>query len=194
MNRLILLLFTTFCCVPLANSADIYVAASSAGGANGTSCGNAYAWSKWADPSIWIGDNTLHICGTYTGSANSTAIASRGAGTSGHPITIKFEPGARLEAPYWNNPNGAIYSSHAYVTIDGGGNGTTGAQGAGTGGGTIAATLNGEIGANCLGGPCTQKADGQGVLLAGDHKSSPICTFRSRTPTARPSVTQTPRY
>jgi len=45
------------------------------------------------------------------------------AGTNGNPVTIKFETGAKLSAPYWS-ANGAIaLTSKDNVVIDGGTNG-----------------------------------------------------------------------
>jgi hypothetical protein len=80
-------------------------------------------WSAFSNQSYWISGNTLHICGTYTGTANSSAITTLGGGTGGNPITIKFENNAILQAPYWSVANGAIYCSNPYITIDGGSNG-----------------------------------------------------------------------
>jgi len=54
-----------------------------------------------AQQGSWVAGNTLHICGTITGSGGATAITAAGNGSSGNPITIKFETGAQLDAPYW---------------------------------------------------------------------------------------------
>ena len=96
---------------------QIYVAASSAGANNGTSCGNARAYT-----SLVGGDyagNTIHVCGTITGSANTTLFTVGGDGA-----TILFETGAILQSPVFPYPDGGITcNGHSGVTIDGGSNG-----------------------------------------------------------------------
>jgi hypothetical protein len=71
-----------------------------------------------------------YICGTITGSAGAQLLAPRGNGTPGNPVTIKFDTGAILEAPYFApSPNGGcggaicLYGL-SYYTIDGQNTGT----------------------------------------------------------------------
>jgi Legume lectin domain len=118
MRRVIFVL--GFLCAALSTKAsDVYITQSGSG--SGASC---------ADPkSVAYFNNTLtagttvHLCGTFTGSAGQQLFAVRGSGTSSSPITIKFETGAVLTAPYWS-ALGAIYvNGNSYVTIDGGTNG-----------------------------------------------------------------------
>lgn len=120
----------------------VYYGQTSSGSNNGTSCANAYAYNdatngfnavgNWsATPSgTQIGpDTTVHLCGTFTGSAGGTLLQVKGSGTSGHPVIILFESGANLSAPYWYNgggsgTGGAINTEgYNYITINGGANG-----------------------------------------------------------------------
>lgn len=71
-----------------------------------------------------------YICGTITGSAGAQLLAPGGNGVAGHPVTIKFDTGAILEAPYFApSPNGdcggaiCLYGL-SYYTIDGQNTGT----------------------------------------------------------------------
>jgi hypothetical protein len=112
-------------CSPLVFGSDIYFAASSAGSNNGTSCSNAYAYNDGTNgisKSVnWVAGNTLHVCGTISLSANTNAITAQASGSSGNPITIKFESGAILQAPYFGTgANAGIYlSGYNYITING---------------------------------------------------------------------------
>jgi len=116
-----------------AHANDIYIAQSATGANNGSNCANAYPYTffnaagNWGAAANQIGPGTtVHLCGTFTGSAGGTLLAARGSGTSGNPITILFETGATLTAPYWANGNnggqsGAIaVNGFSYITINGG--------------------------------------------------------------------------
>lgn len=93
------------------------------------------------------GGDTVHICGTLTGTAGTNLLTFQGSGTAGNVITLKFEAGAILTATYWGvDANAAIYASGKdYITIDGGTNGI------------IRATANGTSLAN--------QQDNQGIQL-----------------------------
>jgi hypothetical protein len=139
-----------------AHASDIYFAQASAGGNSGADCANARTIGSLA-AGDWSPGNTIHLCGTITAPAGASGfITAQGSGSSGSPITLKFETGAILQAPYWGS-NGAIYiSGKSYITIDGGSNGL------------IRATLNGSSGGTCPGGSCAnQQFIGEGVLLTG---------------------------
>jgi hypothetical protein len=139
-----------------AHASDIYFAQASAGGNSGADCANARTVGSLA-AGDWSPGNTIHLCGTITAPAGASGfITAQGSGSSGSPITLKFETGAILQAPYWGS-NGAIYiSGKSYITIDGGSNGL------------IRATLNGTSGGTCPGGACTnQQFVGEGVYLTG---------------------------
>ena len=107
----------------------LYVAQNAAGSSDGSSCANAHPVTWFNDVKNWsagmsqIGPGTVvHLCGTFTGTAGGTMLAPPGSGSSGQPVTIYFDPGALLTAPYWQH---AIDLSNThYVTVDGGSNGT----------------------------------------------------------------------
>jgi hypothetical protein len=110
-----------------ASATTVYVAQNAAGAANGADCADAKPVSffnssgNWGSGSAQIGPGTtVHLCGTFTGAAGSTMLTIQGAGASGNPVTVLFEGGAQLNAPYWS-PNGAIYcAGFNYITVDGG--------------------------------------------------------------------------
>jgi hypothetical protein len=109
-----------------AGASDIYVAQAASGANTGIDCANAYALTFFNSSSNWgsgagqIGPGaTVHLCGTFS----STAKA-QGSGSSGSPITIRFEAGANFTAPTWGGSY-ALGSDSAlsYLVIDGGSNG-----------------------------------------------------------------------
>lgn len=117
---------------------SIYVAQNATGADSGADCNNAHsaAWfntaSNWGTATTQIGPgDTVHLCGTFTGAAGSTMLTTQGSGVAGNPITILFEPGALLTAPYWGNDaggmscpcTGAVTLKHPYIILDGGSNG-----------------------------------------------------------------------
>jgi hypothetical protein len=110
-----------------ASAPNIYIAQNAAGAANGADCADAKPVSffntsaNWGSGSAQIGPGkTAHLCGTFTGAANSTMLTIQGSGASGNPVTILFESGAQLNAPYWGT-NGAIYCTQSnYITLNGG--------------------------------------------------------------------------
>src|ERR1700722_3909463 len=112
-------------------ASDIYVAQNAAGGNTGTDCADAHAASWFNSSSNWgssfgqIGPGTtVHLCGTFNAPAGSSGyLTFPGSGNSSNPITLLFESGAVLTAPYWGG-NGAIQASGvSNVTVDGGSNG-----------------------------------------------------------------------
>jgi hypothetical protein len=107
---------------------DIYITQTASGSDTGASCANAHStswlntagnWASGADK-ISAGD-TVHLCGTIT-----SPITIQGSGSSGSPITILFETGAKLSKTTWlgaNNDSALYGTGVAYITIDGGSNG-----------------------------------------------------------------------
>src|SRR5215470_16154049 len=102
---------------PMAAANDVYIAQNASGSGDGASCASAKAvsyfnnsnnWSSTASGMIIGPDTVVHLCGTFTGAAGSTMLTFQGNGTSGHPITLLFENGAVLTAPYWSTSTGAI--------------------------------------------------------------------------------------
>ncbi|HXW56424.1 MAG TPA: hypothetical protein VEJ67_11785 [Candidatus Cybelea sp.] len=135
---------------------DIYLAASGSG--NGSSCSAARAYSffnvqgNWGDGSSQIGPGTtVHLCGAITGEAGAQLLVARGSGTTAHPITIHFETGASIRAPYFKSTGAINISGASYIVVDGGTNGL------------IEATLNGSPGATCPGGECKYQEETKAI-------------------------------
>ena len=113
------------------SASDIYIAQNSAGGNTGADCADAHAvsWfnssSNWGSKAGLIGPGTtVHLCGTFTASAGASGYLSfQASGTSSSPITLLFESGAVLTAPYWGGSGAIKASGLSYITIDGGSNG-----------------------------------------------------------------------
>ncbi len=105
-------------------------------------------------------DDINIFCGSFSVAQNTTAIQLNNSGTSGHPIIIRIPLGTVFASPEWppNGTSGAIdLGGNSYITIDG--QGTS----AGGDGGIIEATLTGDSGATCLGGPCTLHDDSNAI-------------------------------
>jgi len=125
------------------SASDLYISQSGTGAKTGSSCGDALAASFFNNSSNWgagtaqIGPGTtVHLCGIFTGSAGSTALAFQGSGASGNPVTVLFEAGAQLTNPaYWgSNTNGAITAQGvSWIAIDGGSDGLIQNRGNGSG-------------------------------------------------------------
>ena len=104
------------------HAADLYVAQGAQGSADGTSCASARDLA-WFNANQAAAGDTVHLCGTL-----SSSLMLSGSGADGHPVTILFEPDAKLTAPTWSGAwwgvQGAIQANGAsYVVIDGGTNG-----------------------------------------------------------------------
>lgn len=119
-----------------ASATNIYIAQNGAGAANGADCADALPVSFFNNSGNWgsapnqIGPGTtVHLCGTFNGAAGSSMLTIQGSGASGSPITILFESGAQLNAPYWGDnaysggPGAITCSGFNYITVDGGVNG-----------------------------------------------------------------------
>jgi len=175
-RKLLVAMIFVFAAVCVSAASDVYFAQNAQGSNNGQDCANAYAYNDGSNginkSANWVAGNTLHLCGTISVSAGTNIITAQGSGSSGSPITIKFEPGAILQAPYFGTGGSAgIYlSGHNYITIDGG---NTGSATAGTKwtGGLIQNYANGSSGANnCPGinntytGNCSNQANPTTVI------------------------------
>lgn len=131
-----------------AQASDIYISQSGSGAANGADCADAFSTSFFNTGSNWgsggnqIGPGTIvHLCGTVSGGSGATGLTFHAGGSSGRPITLLFEDGARLTSPQWN---AAIFSNNNnWITIDGGNSGI------------IENTSAGSSGASCSSGSCS---------------------------------------
>ena len=111
---------------------DWYYANTQQGLSNGQSCNDAYAWNDavngWGQNAPETAGNTIHICGTITGNANSTMLSAVNSGSGGSPITVVWEPNAMLQAPYFQGSRttptcGITTNGKNYWVFNGGANG-----------------------------------------------------------------------
>ena len=102
-------------------AADYYVAQHAAGSGNGDSCATATAISYYTGS--WSGKvsagDTVHLCGTLT-----STLTIGGSGSSGSPITVRFESGAKFSqgaGTAWGTTSTAaiVINGVNYITIDG---------------------------------------------------------------------------
>lgn len=117
---------------------DIYIAQAAVGANNGADCADAYAVSYFNSSSNWgtgkiAPGTTVHLCGTFNAPAGASGYLSfHGSGANGSPITLLFESGAVLAAPYWGGSGAISADGVNYITINGGTNGTVQATANGT--------------------------------------------------------------
>jgi hypothetical protein len=114
----------------VASAKDIYIVQNTAGADTGSDCASAHsaAWfnssANWGNGSTQIGPGTVvHLCGTFTGTANSSELVAQGNGVLGNPVTVRFETGANLTSPVWSASGAISLGAHSYITVDGGTNG-----------------------------------------------------------------------
>jgi hypothetical protein len=164
-------------CLPVslhAQTQNIYIAQTAAGGNTGADCADALVYTFFNTSGNWASSftagkispgTTVHLCGTITGTntANTNILTTQGSGLSGSPITVHWETGAIVQSPACpggsGGSNACVLASNNYITIDGGTNGK------------VQAMLNGDSGAtNCLSGTCTiQQANTIGVAITGNN-------------------------
>ena len=119
----------------MAMANDVYIAQTATGAGDGTSCSSARAVSffnavgNWGVGTDKIGPGTtVHLCGTFNAPAGSNYLTFQASGTVGNPITLKWEDGAIIQAPYFSQGNqgsggGVRANGKSYLVIDGGTNG-----------------------------------------------------------------------
>ncbi len=152
-RKLLLAVMFVILAATFSAASDIYIAQNATGGNTGADCADAHAasWfnssSNWGSGSGKIGPGTtVHLCGTFTAPAGSSGyLTFQGSGLSGNPITLLFESGAVLTAPYWSGP-AVLIGAHNYVTVDGGTNGIIQATANGT---DLANQQDGGTGVDC---------------------------------------------
>ena len=149
-RKLLLVVIFALAALGVSAASDIYFAQNAAGSNNGSSCANAFAYNDGSHGinvgGNWSPGNKLHICGTINANAATNVISAQGSGSSGNPITIKFENNAIVQEPYFgtSGSSGIYLSGRSFITIDGGSNGL------------IQATQNGTAGTSaCPAGACT---------------------------------------
>lgn len=119
-------------CVPCFATNAVFITQTASGGNTGVDCANAKAVTYFNTSGNWSGspsgiligpDTTVHICSTFNpGSVNTNMLTFHGSGTSGHPITLKFETSALVTSGgFGNSANGAIVvGGNTNIVIDGG--------------------------------------------------------------------------
>lgn len=124
----LVVIFGLFAANASAQASDVYITPDGNTTGNCSTNPHSLAWfnssANWGTGSTQIGPSTVaHLCGTFTGGANSNLLSAHGNGTSGHPIIILFEPGAILQAPYFAYSGGINIDNRSFIIIDGGTNG-----------------------------------------------------------------------
>jgi hypothetical protein len=152
----------------------VYISQSGAGDQSGlTDCTHAKPVTYFNTGGNWSGtptgvqigpDTTVHLCGTIT-----TSLSWQGSGTSGHPITMFFETGAKLMQAFCGAGGGSAcmtLNGNAWWIIDGGvACGTT------AGGIPSGITCNGQIGTNNNGTVlANQNGDNPGLDAGGTNQ------------------------
>jgi hypothetical protein len=107
-----------------AQASDVYITPD--GGGSGACTNNVHplSWfnnsANWGSGGTQIGPGTLvHLCGTF-----SSGLTAQGSGSSGNPVTIKWEAGAKLSAPAYAGVWFILDNQHDII-LDGGGPGGT---------------------------------------------------------------------
>jgi hypothetical protein len=117
----------------IAGATTRYVAQSAGTFSSGSACNgkNAITVATFNATTLSPGDTT-YICGTLTAAAGTSNFIQFGqSGSSSSPITLIFDSGAVIQAPYWSGP--AIEFGGAWIIIDGKGTGIVQATANGTG-------------------------------------------------------------
>jgi hypothetical protein len=120
------LLFFAFAVARPAFGTTRYIAQSAGTFSGGTACnGQSAITSSTFNGATNAPGDVNYICGTITGSAGSQLLTPKGNGAAGNPVTIIFDAGAILQAPYFaGSPNGGcggaicLYGL-SYYTVDG---------------------------------------------------------------------------
>jgi hypothetical protein len=124
----LVVIFGLFAANASAQAGDVYITPDGSATGNCSTNPHSPAWfnssANWGTGASQIGPGTtVHLCGTFTGGSNSTLLSAQAKGTAGHPITILFESGAVLQAPYFSYNGGINIDNKSFIVIDGGTNG-----------------------------------------------------------------------
>jgi hypothetical protein len=111
---------------------DIYIAQLARGADSGSDVANAHSVAFFNSADNWHGPakvagkigpgDTVHLVGTI-----SQSLTIQASGTSDNPITILFDQGAKMSAPYWSGAAISIPRKN-YIIIDGGATGRIGGR------------------------------------------------------------------
>lgn len=124
---LIILVFMAVTSLLHASIANVYIAQTATGSADGSSCANAYAATffntaaNWGSGSTQIGPaSVVHICGAWTGGNAVNFLQFQGSGASGSVIELLFETGAIMEPSYCAAAGCIDLNGESYILINGG--------------------------------------------------------------------------
>jgi hypothetical protein len=125
MKLLLILTFLLLLAASPVAAEDLYVAQSSSGAADGSSCANALAATFFNNAANWgagagqiNGGDTVHLCGTIT-----STLTTQASGTAGNLITILFEAGAKLSQAVCPSGTGCLQiAGHDFIVVNGGSN------------------------------------------------------------------------
>lgn len=103
---------------------NLFITQAAQGADTGVDAANAHSASWFNTSGNWgagankiSADDTVHLVGTI-----SSGLTVQGSGSSGHPVTILFETGAKISAPAFTTGSGgaALYASgKTDITLDG---------------------------------------------------------------------------
>jgi len=106
-------------------AADIYIAQKPAGSGTGADCADALPYTffntaaNWGTAAGQIGPGTtVHLCGVI-----SSELTAHGSGAPGSPVTILFEPDAKISLPVCDGYGCLNLAGNSYLAVDGGTNG-----------------------------------------------------------------------
>ena len=105
---------------------DIYVAQNKVGFDTGSSCANAHSATWFNTAGNWgagtgkiSGGDTAHLCGMIT-----SQMVVQASGSTGSPITVLFEAGAKISQSVCSGSGGCFnMSGKSHIILDGGTNG-----------------------------------------------------------------------
>lgn len=102
------------------SAVDYYFSQTSTGAANGSSASDTVSVATFNGHALSPDDRAI-LVGTVT-----SAVTPQSSGTSGHPITLLFYPGAKMSSTAFASTGAIVIASKNYITIDGGAIGTIG--------------------------------------------------------------------
>jgi len=145
---------------PAPSGTNFYVANSSAGSGTGADCTNPLSYTFFNSSANWgagsghiAPDSIVHLCGTI-----GNAMIAAGNGSNGHPVSIVFEPGAKLSQAVCPFTGCLNLDGHTDIYVDGFGT-VDGFGHLSTPNGKIEATANGSALANQVANSRCMQAD-----------------------------------
>ena len=195
-NQLMIAVMYVFLAAGCCSAKDIYVAQDATGAETGADCADAHpvSWfntaSNWGSTAGRIGaGTTVHLCGIFTAPGGTSGyLKFHGSGASANPITLHFENGAVLTAPYWGQGGSSQIGNLSYLVVDGVCTASDPMGRCSSTQGTIQSTLNGSPDGTCPGGPCQFQVNGSAISMGScdncEIKNLTIADMYVHTPTS----------